>query len=65
VVTVDAASIAPAPALVRGLSGAYLLGMVTHKEQVVLVLDIAKVLTASEVLMLQELHSDTSKHRND
>jgi purine-binding chemotaxis protein CheW len=58
VITVDAASIAPAPALVRGLSGAYLLGMVTHKDQVMLVLDIAKVLTASEALTLQELNSD-------
>jgi purine-binding chemotaxis protein CheW len=65
VVTVDAASIAPAPSLVRGLSGAYLLGMVTHREQVVLVLDIARVLTASEILMLQELHSDNPTHRND
>ena len=55
VVTVDAATIVPPPALVRGLSGAYLLGMVTHRQQVVLVLDIAKVLSAQESLQLHEL----------
>lgn len=55
VVTVDAAKIVPPPSLVRGLSGAYLLGMVQHKEQVVLVLDVAKVLSASEVLTLESL----------
>lgn len=55
VVTVDASTIAPPPPLVRGLSGAYLLGMVKHKEQVVLVLDAAKVLTASEALTLDAL----------
>lgn len=55
VVTVDASTIAPPPPLVRGLSGAYLLGMVKHKDQVVLVLDAAKVLSASEVLTLESL----------
>lgn len=65
VVTVDAASIAPAPTLVRGLSGAYLLGMVTHKEQIMLVLDIGKVLTANESLVLQDLHSEQPQHSND
>jgi len=65
VVTVDASSIAPAPALVRGLSGAYLLGMVTHKAQVMLVLDIARVLTASEALTLQELQSEQPVPPND
>lgn len=55
VVTVDASSIAPPPSLVRGLSGAYLLGMVKHREQVVLVLDVSKVLSASEVLVLEGL----------
>lgn len=53
VVTVDASTIVPPPALVRGLSGAYLMGMVKHRDQVVLVLDVGKVLTASEVLMLE------------
>ncbi|MEO7362111.1 MAG: chemotaxis protein CheW [Gemmatimonadaceae bacterium] len=55
VVTVDASTIAPPPPLVRGLSGAYLLGMVKHREQVVLVLDAAKVLSAGEVLVLESL----------
>ena len=55
VVTVDASAIAPPPSLVRGLSGAYLLGMVKHRDQVVLVLDVAKVLTASETLVLETL----------
>ncbi len=53
VVTVDASTIAPPPALVRGLSGAYLMGMVKHRDQVVLVLDVGKVLTASEALLLE------------
>lgn len=57
VVTVDASTITPPPPLVRGLSGAYLLGMVKHKEQVVLVLDIAKVLSASEMLVLESLQN--------
>ena len=55
VVTVNAASIVPPPALVRGLSGAYLMGMVKHRDQVVLVLDVWKVLTASETLVLDEM----------
>ncbi|MEP6833208.1 MAG: chemotaxis protein CheW [Gemmatimonas sp.] len=55
VVTVDASSITPPPALMRGLSGAYLMGMVKHRNQVVLVLDVGKVLTASEALMLEEI----------
>lgn len=54
VVTVDASTIVPPPALVRGLSGAYLKGMVQHRDQVVLVLDVGKVLTTSETLMLEE-----------
>ena len=55
VVTVDASAIVPPPSLVRGLSGAYLLGMVKHRDQVVLVLDVVKVLTASETLVLEAL----------
>ena len=57
VVTVDASTITAPPPLIRGLSGAYLLGMVKLKGQVVLVLDAAKVLSASEVLMLESLTS--------
>lgn len=65
VVTVDASTITPPPALVRGLSGAYLLGMVKHKEQVVLVLDIAKVLSASEMLVLESLQSEGELPNSD
>jgi purine-binding chemotaxis protein CheW len=56
VLVVEASSILAPPALVRGLSGEYLLGMVTYRHDVVLVMDIARLLTSSEVLSLQELH---------
>lgn len=62
VVTVDASAIAPPPSLVRGLSGAYLLGMVKHREQVVLVLDVAKVLTAGETLTLEALGKSAAEN---
>ena len=60
VLTVDASNIVPPPPLVRGLSGEFLIGMVTHREQVVLVLDVAKLLTSSESLSLQALDNANS-----
>jgi purine-binding chemotaxis protein CheW len=56
VLVVDAASIALPPALVRGLSGEYLRGMVTHGDAVLLVLDIGRLLSATETLSLAALH---------
>ncbi|MEP6780862.1 MAG: chemotaxis protein CheW [Gemmatimonadaceae bacterium] len=60
VLTVDAGRIVPPPPLVRGLSGEFLLGMVTHRDQVVLVLDVAKLLTSSETLSLHALQDANS-----
>ena len=55
VMAVEASSILPALADCSGLSVTHLLGTVTHRDVQLLVLDMAKVLTASELLSLQEL----------
>lgn len=54
VITVDATSIAAPPPVVRGLSGQYLLGLANREDRVVLVLDVGRLLNATEQLELQE-----------
>ncbi len=54
VITVDATTISAPPPVVRGLSGQYLLGLTHRDDRVVLVLDVARLLTATEQLQLVE-----------
>lgn len=55
VIVVDARAISAPPALVRGLPGEYFLGMVAHRNGVVLILDMPRVLSARGALSLAPL----------
>ncbi len=55
VISVDATTIAAPPSVVRGLSSEYLLGLVERGGRVVLVLDVGRLLTATEQLELKEV----------
>jgi purine-binding chemotaxis protein CheW len=57
VISVDATTISAPPPVVRGLSGQYLLGLTQRDDRVVLVLDVARLLTATEQLQLVETHA--------
>lgn len=59
VITVDATRIAAPPPVVRGLSGQYLLGLISRDDRVVLVLDVARLLSTTEELELHEAVADT------
>ena len=48
----DAASASPPPALFRGLAGEYLRGIVRRDERLVILLDVARLLTADEKMTL-------------
>jgi purine-binding chemotaxis protein CheW len=50
--TVDAAELVPPPPLFRGLAAEYLRGVIKRDEQLVIVLDTDRLLTASERLLL-------------
>ncbi len=51
---VDAAAIQPPPALFRGLAGEYLKGIVRRDQKLVMLLDVTKLLTATERLTLAD-----------
>jgi len=59
VITVDATRITAPPPVVRGLSGQYLLGLISREDRVVLVLDAARLLSATEALQLHEAVTHT------
>lgn len=48
------------PALFRGLAGEYLLGLVRHRERLVVLLDVERLLTASERLRLEQAAAGAS-----
>ncbi len=60
VITVDATRITAPPPVVRGLSGQYLLGLLSREDRVVLVLDAARLLSATEALQLHEAVAHTT-----
>lgn len=62
VITVDATTISAPPPVVRGLSGQYLLGLARRDDRVVLVLDVARLLTATEQLQLVETNAAAQQH---
>jgi purine-binding chemotaxis protein CheW len=56
----DAPELSAPPALFRGLAGEYLKGLVRHGERLIVVLDIERLLSATERLRLQEATADVS-----
>jgi purine-binding chemotaxis protein CheW len=54
VAAVDKATVQPPPPLFRGLAGEYLRGIVRRDNKLVILLDVAKLLTSTETLALQE-----------
>lgn len=56
----DPPELSAPPALFRGLAGEYLKGLVRHGERLIVVLDIERLLSATERLRLQEATADVS-----
>jgi purine-binding chemotaxis protein CheW len=54
VVAYDASQLSPPPALFRGLAGEYLQGLVRHAERLVVLLDVERLLSATERLRLDQ-----------
>jgi purine-binding chemotaxis protein CheW len=54
VAALDAGKLAPPPPLFRGLAGEYLLGIVRRGERLVVFLDVAKLLSTGERLILEQ-----------
>ena len=50
----DASTLSPPPTLFRGLAGEYLQGLVRHGERLVVLLDVDRLLTATERLRLEQ-----------
>jgi purine-binding chemotaxis protein CheW len=49
----DAARLAPPPALFRGLAGGYLRGLVRRKERLVVFLDVPRLFSTDERIVLE------------
>jgi purine-binding chemotaxis protein CheW len=56
----DASQLSPPPALFRGLAGEYLRGLVRHGERLVVLLDVERLLSATERLRLEQAAADAS-----
>jgi purine-binding chemotaxis protein CheW len=56
----DASQLAAAPALFRGLAGEYLQGLVRHAERLVILLDVERLLSATERLRLEQATAGAS-----
>jgi purine-binding chemotaxis protein CheW len=56
----DASALSAPPALFRGLAGEYLKGLVRNGERLIVVLDVERLLSATERLRLQEATADVS-----
>ena len=61
VTTVDAASVSPPPPLFRGLAAEYLRGIVRRSDRLIIFLDVARLLTASERLALGRATGDATE----
>jgi purine-binding chemotaxis protein CheW len=62
VVTVAAARLEPPPALFKGLAKQYLRALVRRGEQVIVVLDVAQLLTAREQIILEQAVTGAAAH---
>ena len=54
IVTVDASDVLPPPALIRGVRGEFLIGIVRHDEEILLLIDIDSVLSGDEKSALEQ-----------
>lgn len=61
VTTVDRAHIAPPPPLFRGLAGEYLLGILRRPDRLVVVLDVSRLLSSNERLVLERARQEISE----
>jgi purine-binding chemotaxis protein CheW len=61
----DPSQLSPPPALFRGLAGEYLQGLVRHGERLVVLLEVDRLLSATDRLRLEQATSDvTAKNAN-
>jgi purine-binding chemotaxis protein CheW len=56
----DASQLSPPPTLFRGLAGEYLEGLIRHGERLVVLLDVNRLLSATERLRLEAATADAS-----
>ena len=63
VAALDPSRLAPPPPLFRGLAGEYLLGIVRRDERLVVFLDVGKLLSTSERLVLEAIVADAAPAR--
>ena len=54
IVTVDTEDVLPPPALIRGVRGEFLIGIVRHDEEILLLIDIDSVLSGDEKNALEQ-----------
>ncbi len=60
VAPLDAGKLAPPPPLFRGLAGEYLLGIVRRGDRLVVFLDVARLLSTGERLVLEQAAADAA-----
>ena len=63
VAALDPSRLAPPPPLFRGLAGEYLLGIVRRDERLVVFLDVGRLLSTSERLVLEAIVGDAAPAR--
>jgi len=62
VITVAADRLEPPPAIFRGLTRQYLRALLRREEQVIVVLDVAQLLSARERVVLEQAVAEASRH---
>ena len=62
VVSVDVAAITPPPPIFRGLAGEYLRGLVRRADRLVIYLDVTRLLTTTDRLMLDDARTEAATH---
>jgi purine-binding chemotaxis protein CheW len=62
VAPVEPAQLAPPPALFHGLAGEYIKGIVRRGEELVVLLDVARILTTNERIILEQTLQGAARH---
>lgn len=60
VAPMERGTLSPPPPLFRGLAGEYLLGILRRKERLVIVLDVARLLSSNERLVLEQVKDEVA-----
>jgi purine-binding chemotaxis protein CheW len=60
VATMERNTLSPPPPLFRGIAGEYLLGILRRKERLVIVLDVARLLSTNERLVLEQVKDEVA-----